>query len=626
MKIRGLEYVFAFIVLGCSGLVTAKPVMDAPKVALTGVAFEIAISNTLDKNHCDFKLKINNQFYQSANCENSEKLIFKDIILNEKASEPIELYFSDQIINSVSIEVLWGWLSIMPPLISILVALFFRSVIPALFLGVWIGAFSILGFKPVVIWQSFIDVVAIYVKNALADPDHSAVIIFSLMIGGLVGIISKNGGMQGVVNALVHFTKSAKRGQLVTATLGLAIFFDDYANTLVVGNTMRKVTDRLKISRAKLAFLVDATAAPIACIALITTWVGYQIGMIDLSVGQIDAIDDSAYSIYLNSILYSFYPLFMLAFVFFIAGSGRDFGAMYHFELSARHGSDNSIQGAEMGYTNESESKQLEPKDPSRSRAFNAYIPILIFIGSVISGLFVTGDGDSIQDIIGSADAYQALLWGSLIAVVTAFILTISQGILTLEETVQSWYEGVKFMIFAIIVLIMAWSLGQTTEILLTAQYLVSVLGEFLPVPYLPTIIFILSAATAFATGTSWGTMGIFYPIVVPLAWEVMFINGVADPEHMYIIYSSVACVLCGAVWGDHCSPISDTTIMSSMASGCNHIDHVTTQLPYAMTVASIALLIGTIPTGYGIPPTIMIPVGIALVYLIIILFGRKVD
>jgi Na+/H+ antiporter NhaC len=546
--------------------------------------------------------------------------------LNEKASEPIELYFSDQIINSVSIEVLWGWLSIMPPLISILVALFFRSVIPALFLGVWIGAFSILGFKPVVIWQSFLDVVAIYVKNALADPDHSAVIIFSLMIGGLVGIISKNGGMQGVVNALVHFTKSAKRGQLVTATLGLAIFFDDYANTLVVGNTMRKVTDRLKISRAKLAFLVDATAAPIACIALITTWVGYQIGMIDLSVGQIDAIDDSAYSIYLNSILYSFYPLFMLAFVFFIAGSGRDFGAMYHFELSARHGSDNSIQGAEMGYTNESESKQLEPKDPSRSRAFNAYIPILIFIGSVISGLFVTGDGDSIQDIIGSADAYQALLWGSLIAVVTAFILTISQGILTLEETVQSWYEGVKFMIFAIIVLIMAWSLGQTTEILLTAQYLVSVLGEFLPVPYLPTIIFILSAATAFATGTSWGTMGIFYPIVVPLAWEVMFINGVADPEHMYIIYSSVACVLCGAVWGDHCSPISDTTIMSSMASGCNHIDHVTTQLPYAMTVASIALLIGTIPTGYGIPPTIMIPVGIALVYLIIILFGRKVD
>ena len=148
------------------------------------------------------------------------------------------------------------------------------------------------------------------------------------MIGGLVGIISKNGGMQGIVNSLTGFTTSPKRGQLITSSLGLAIFFDDYANTLVVGNTMRKVTDKLKISRAKLAFLVDATAAPVACIALITTWVGYQIGMIDVSVGQIDAINQSAYSIYLNSILYSFYPIFMLAFVFTIAGSGRDFSVM----------------------------------------------------------------------------------------------------------------------------------------------------------------------------------------------------------------------------------------------------------------------------------------------------------
>ena len=432
--------------------------------------------------------------------------------------------------------------------------------------------------------------------------------------------------MQGIVNSLTGFTTSPKRGQLITSSLGLAIFFDDYANTLVVGNTMRKVTDKLKISRAKLAFLVDATAAPVACIALITTWVGYQIGMIDVSVGQIDAINQSAYSIYLNSILYSFYPIFMLAFVFTIAGSGRDFSVMYQYEIAARQGNDKSVQGASMGYTNEAESKQLEPKDPSRARAINAFFPILIFIISVISGLYATGEGDSIQDIIGSADAYQALLWGSLIGVMTAFVLTISQGLLSLEETVQSWYEGVKFMIFAIIVLIMAWSLGQTTEILQTAQYLVSILGEFLPVPLVPTIIFILAAATAFATGTSWGTMGIFYPIVVPLAWQVLFLNGMADVEHMYIIYSSVACVLCGAVWGDHCSPISDTTIMSSMASGCNHIDHVATQFPYAMVVASIALLIGTVPTGYGWPPMIMIPVGIVLIWLVIFLFGKRIN
>ena len=601
--------------------VESAPTIVVPEVVLTSVPFEVSVSGFDQQQACGHQLKINDFFFEPTVC-NGNELNFEYLLIEGTSDNNLELLLDQKKIASEKINVLWGWLSILPPLVSILVALFFRSVIPALFLGVWVGSFAILGLELGVLWQSFLEVVSKYVKQALADPDHAAVIIFSLMIGGLVGIISKNGGMQGIVNSLTGFTTSAKRGQLITSSLGLAIFFDDYANTLVVGNTMRKVTDKLKISRAKLAFLVDATAAPVACIALITTWVGYQIGMIDVSVGQIDAIDQSAYSIYLNSILYSFYPIFMLTFVFTIAGSGRDFSAMYQYEIAARQGNDKSVQGASMGYTNEAESKQLEPKDPSRARAINAFFPILIFIISVISGLYATGEGDSIQDIIGSADAYQALLWGSLIGVMTAFVLTISQGLLSLEETVQSWYEGVKFMIFAIIVLIMAWSLGQTTEILQTAQYLVSILGEFLPVPLVPTIIFILAAATAFATGTSWGTMGIFYPIVIPLAWQVLFLNGMADIEHMYIIYSSVACVLCGAVWGDHCSPISDTTIMSSMASGCNHIDHVATQFPYAIVVASIALLIGTIPTGYGWPPMIMIPVGILLVWIVILTYS----
>ena len=602
----------------------AMPVMDIPEVILKGVPFEISVTEFDQGRVCDYRLAIDQRIYEPAEC-NESLLSFEFLLIEDRSINQLSLQIGDQEVSSNELNVLWGWISIMPPLVSILVALFFRSVIPALFLGVWIGSFSILGFKTSVVWQSFLDVVAKYVKQALADPDHAAIIIFSLMIGGLVGIISRNGGMLGIVNALKGFTTTAKRGQLITSTLGLTIFFDDYANTLVVGNTMRKVTDRLKISRAKLAFLVDATAAPVACIALITTWVGYQIGMIDVSVDQIDAINQSAYSIYLNSILYSFYPIFMLVFVFTIAGSGRDFSVMYDYEIAARQGNDKSIQGASAGYTNE-ESKQLEAKDPNRARAVNAFLPILVFIISVISGLFVTGEGDNIQDIIGSADAYQALLWGSLIGVMTAFLLSIAQGLMTLEETVQSWYEGIKFMIFAIIVLILAWSLGQTTELLQTAQYLVSILGEFLPVAFVPTIIFILAAATAFATGTSWGTMGIFYPIVIPLAWQVLFINGVADVEHMHIIYSSVACVLCGAVWGDHCSPISDTTIMSSMASGCNHIDHVATQFPYAMIVGSIALLLGTIPAGYGWSPLLMIPLGALMIFTIIFLFGKRLN
>ena len=265
---------------------------------------------------------------------------------------------------------------------------------------------------------------------------------------------------------------------------------------------------------------------------------------IDASIQQIDAVTESAYLIYLKSIAYSFYPIFMLVFVMTIAGTGRDFSSMYKFETESRIGRDPSIQSSETGYSNTAETDRLEPKDPSRARAFNAVIPIVLFIGSVIGGLFVTGEGNSVQEIIGSADAYKALLWGSMIAVVSAVLLTLVQGIMSLEEAVQSWYEGVKFMVFAIIVLIMAWSLAETTELLQTANYLSSILDELLPVALVPTTIFILAAATAFATGTSWGTMGIFYPIVVPLVWQILSVNGVADPEHFYILYSSIACVL----------------------------------------------------------------------------------
>ena len=604
----------------------ANTEISAPSVVLTDVPFSISVSGYDSKRACDYRLDLEGSLIEPSLCGSEQDIEFEFLRFTEASSDSAKLLLDDETLVEASINVLPGWVSLLPPLISILMALVFKSVVPALFLGVWIGSFAIMGFKANAVLESLLNITSIYVKDALANPDHAAIIIFSLMIGGLVGIISKNGGMQGIVNNLSGFVSSSNRAQLATSSLGVAIFFDDYANTLVVGNTMRKVTDNLKISRAKLAFLVDATAAPIACVALITTWVGYQVGMIDISVSQISEINQSAYSLYLNSILYSFYPLFMLLFVFLVAGTGKDFGLMHQYEVAARSGNDPSLEKASKGSTNDDDTKRLEPKDPSKARAYNAFIPILTFIFSTIAGLLSTGEGDSIQDIIGSADAYTALLWGSLMGVLAGFTLTIFQRILSLEETVQAWYEGVKFMIFAIIVLILAWSLAQTTEILQTANYLVSILGEFLPVPLIPTVIFLLSAATAFATGSSWGTMGIFYPIVIPLAWQIMFLNGVADMEHIYIIYSSVACVICGAVWGDHCSPISDTTIMSSMASGCNHMDHVATQLPYALSVGTIALVLGTIPTGYGVSPLIMIPAGLMAVLILLLIFGKRVE
>src|SRR5699024_5646283 len=225
---------------------------------------------------------------------------------------------------------------------------------------------------------------------------------------------------------------------------------------------------------------------------------------------------------------------------------------------------------------------------------------VLIFLYT--TGVASAGPNASIREIIGEADSFSALMWGSLLSVIVAAVMSVGQRILTLEETVESWYEGLKSMLFAMIVLLLAWSLAQTTEVLHTAEFLGSALSEAIPAGFIPALIFVLSALISFATGTSWGTMGILMPLVIPLTWNVMQANGIANPEHYYILYNAVSCVLAGSVFGDHCSPISDTTILSSMASGCDHIAHVNTQLPYAVTVGGTGLLLGTIPTGFGFP------------------------
>jgi Na+/H+ antiporter NhaC len=496
---------------------------------------------------------------------------------------------------------------------------------PALFLGAWVGSWVISGLSFSGLGQGLLAVFQVYVRNAVANPDHAAIMLFSFMIGGMVGIVSKNGGMRGVVDLISAWANNARRGQVTTALLGIAIFFDDYANTLVVGNTMRRVTDALRISRAKLAFLVDATAAPIVCVAVVTTWVGYEVGLIDGAVARLDGIDEAPYLIYIKSIGYSFYPLLMLVFVFAVATTGRDFGAMYQAEKRARETGDLHGQSAVLEEM-EAEGRELEPGDGVPNRAVNAALPVAVLIISVLTGLAVTGSGDTVTEIIGSADSYTALMWASLIAVLTAATLTIAQRILSLEQTVKAWFSGVKMMLFAMIILVLAWSLGEITDHLHTADYLVSLLGDFLPVAAVPAIIFVLAAMTAFATGTSWGTMGILFPIVVPLVWAILNANNMAEPAHMHIMYSSIACVLTGSVWGDHCSPISDTTILSSMASGCDHIEHVATQLPYALFVGAVALLGGTLPAAFGIPWWLLLVVGSAVVITALRFFGKPVD
>jgi len=520
-----------------------------------------------------------------------------------------------------------SWIAIVPPLLTIAVALIIKRVIPALFLGIWVGAWVINDMGLIGIWTGLLDTFQVFVANALSNPDHTAIVLFSMMVGGMVSIITRNGGMQGIVNHIVAWADSARHACVATWALGVAIFFDDYANTLVVGNTMRPVTDSMRVSRAKLAYIVDSTAAPVACIAVVTTWIGYEIGLIGDSLRNMEGLDTEAYLLFLNTLPYSFYPILAILFVLMVSASGRDFGPMLESERRAQmHGSDHD----EPLKTSAQEAESLSPIEGKPQRASNAYIPVLVMVLGVVVGLYVTGmeasadiANPTLKDIIGNANSYTALMWASLCSMMTAAVLSMSQKILNLEEVVNAWVHGVGAMLMAMIILVLAWSLGEVTTILKTAEFLTSVLGDTLPVFLLPTIVFILAAIAAFATGSSWGAMGILFPLVMPLTWAVMTAQGQTGPEHMHILYSSISAILAGAVWGDHCSPISDTTILSSLASGCDHIEHVRTQLPYALTVGGTAILFGSLMTAMGSPWWLGISIGLIVLWLILRYYGK---
>ena len=512
-----------------------------------------------------------------------------------------------------------GWISILPPLLAIFLALWFKRVIPALFAGIWIGAWAINGGNIFAVWTGLLDTFQKYILGALADSDHAAVILFSMMVGGMVGIISRNGGLQGIVNHIVRWADSARHATIATYALGMAIFFDDYANTLVVGNTMRPVTDRFHISRAKLAYIVDSTAAPVAAIAIITTWIGAEVGYIGDAISKSGIESESAYIIFLRTIPYSFYPLLTLLFVGFIAFGRRDFGPMLKAERRA-------LEHAAGPQANIANADLVEPMAGKPQRPLNAIIPVVVLIVSLIGGLFATGEGESLKDIIGSSDSYKALMWASMLAVLAAALISMAQRILTLEDVIESWFSGARVMLMAMVILLLAWALGKTTEGLGTANFLVSLLGEGFPQWILPTLVFVLSAATAFATGSSWGTMGILMPLVVPLSFAILQVHGIDQPVNSPLFAATIAGVLGGAVWGDHCSPISDTTIMSSMATGCDHIEHVHTQLPYALTVGFTAIVFGTLPAGFGIPWWISLISGAIVLMLIYRFVARPIS
>ena len=592
--------------------------IESPAVGLTGVPLDYAVSGLAAGE--SVRLLVGEQAH-TATADADGKANFKDVVIGERGIATITAT-SVTATASSDLRVIPGWVSVLPAVLAIVIALTLRNVIPALLLGLWVGATALQSFTLEGIGRGLLDSFQVFVTGAIADFDRASIILFTMMIGGMVGIITRNGGMASIVRAIVSRAKTAVGGQVAVWLMGLMIFFDDYSNTLVVGNTARSLTDHLNVSREKLAYIVDSTAAPVACIALITTWIGYQIGLIDQALASIPELSDvQAFSVFIHSIPYSFYPILAIVFVLMIAASGRDFGPMYKAEVRARNG---SVKPETAEALPSIHGDELEPKDNIPLRAVNAFIPIIALIVALLVSLVLLGEGDTVIEILETTSPFQAMMYSSFVGVLVAATLTIGQRILSVHETVDAWYGGLRATLFGMIILVLAWSLSDLTTALNTAQYLVTLLADSLPAALIPGIVFVLAAITAFTTGTSWGTMAILMPLIIPLSWAVMTVSGIGDASGMHILYSSVACCLGGAVWGDHCSPISDTTVLSSVASGCDHIEHVRTQLPYALLVGIVGLLLGTIPAGFGLSPWISIVVGIAVLALVLKTFGRK--
>ena len=545
--------------------------------------------------------------------------------------------FAAEVEPAVSNADRFGLFTLIPPIVAIVLAFITKNVVISLFIGVLSGGFilNLTGFNVFgALTQAFLDFID-RALNSLADPWNAGIIMQVLVIGGVINLVAKMGGAKAIAEALAKKAKTAKSTQLITWFLGICVFFDYYANSLIVGPIMRPVADKMKISRERLAFIIDATAAPIAGLAIISTWIGLEVSLISEGFETI-GVEASGFGVFLQTIPYRFYNILILAFIVITTITLREFGPMRKAEIAARKSKD--LAGEEVVATS-SHMDELEPKEGVKLSIWNAIVPIGALIISAVVAFYysgystiMAGDDTAIQAIItnsplsfkailetfAASDASVALFQSALFASIVAIIMSVCKKIFTISEAIEAWVDGMKGLIITGVILILAWSLGSVIKELGTAQYLVEALNGAIPAFLLPSLIFVLGAVISFSTGTAYGTMSILMPLAIPLAYKI-------NPEMSFVIVSTSA-VLTGAIFGDHCSPISDTTILSSMGAGCNHIDHVKTQMWYALFVAAITILFGYIPAGFGLPIYIVLPMSFVALFIGIMIFGKKVE
>lgn len=484
--------------------------------------------------------------------------------------------------------------ALVPPLVAIVLALVTKEVYSSLFVGILVGGmyyagFSFEGTLSHIFNDGFVGV--------LADSYNVGILIFLVILGAMVSLMNRAGGSAAFGHYAKKKIKSRVGAQLMSMLLGVLIFIDDYFNCLTVGSVMRPVTDEHKVSRAKLAYLIDATAAPVCIIAPISSWAAAVAGFVE---------GEDGFSLFIRAIPYNFYALLTIVMMLGLILMKVDFGPMRRHERNALKG---DLFSESEG---EKKVKQEENIVNTKGKVIDLLIPIIVLIISCVIGMIYSGgffEGEDFVTAFSNCDASVGLALGSIVAIIITIIIYLMRRVLSFRECMDCLPDGFKAMVPAILILTFAWTLKAMTDGLGAAEFVAGAMersaGVFMN--FLPAIIFLVGCFLAFSTGTSWGTFGILIPIVVNV-----FQN--SNPSLMII---SISACMAGAVCGDHCSPISDTTIMASAGAQCNHVSHVSTQLPYALTVAAVSF-VTYILAGFVQSAWITLPVGIILMLLVL--------
>ncbi len=460
----------------------------------------------------------------------------------------------------------YDWLSLVPPLLAIILAIATRQVYLSLFIGIWSGWIILSD-------GSFFGGLAASIQaciDVFKDAGNTRVIIFCALIGALLTLMQRNGGVSGFITWITNknLVQSRRGASVLAWILGMVIFIESSITCLISGAVSRPIFERLKISREKLAYILDSTSAPVCILIPLNAWGAYVIGLIEREDIE------NALSIFVSSITVNFYAIFAVLIVGFVVISGIDIGPMRKAERRAREEGKTIRDGAVPTVSEEITS--IEPKDESPQRPLNMLIPIIVMILMMPAGLYITGEGD-----ITAGTGTTAVLWSVLAAITTAGVLSVGQRILHVREVMDLSLKGIGGLVPLAILMMLAFAIGDTSRELGTGIYVAGIADEFLQPELVAPVVFLAAAVIAFSTGTSWGTFAIMIPIALPTA----LLMDIHAPL-------ALAAVLSGGVFGDHVSPISDTTLVSSMAAASDHIDHVTTQLPYASIAAGIATLL----------------------------------